>query len=174
MWATRRALGIALKHPFHMRQLCFERLVMFDKMTQGNFITSLPTKEELGKKLVFGKALWRGFLQPYFKLDLALRRQPIELAVRSMLLNDDFRFNQPLMLQRLERRINLAIARVPVAGNSAIKGLLNIVTGHGPGAQQTKDNRAQGVARVRRLFMIRIFSSQAATRHEAIRFLVGQ
>src|SRR5579885_1027705 len=86
--AARRALGVVLKHVFHMRQLRFKRLSMLQQVIQRDIIARLAAEEEFGEKLIFDKARWCRFLEPGRQFLLALGRQLIELAVGAMVLND--------------------------------------------------------------------------------------
>src|SRR6266849_7868757 len=106
-------------------------------MLQSYDIGCLTAEEEFGEKFVFSKAFWYRFLQPVCYLCIASLCQAVDLAVRTCSLHNHFDFYQPSLMQTLQRCIDLAITCIPVAGDSPVKGLFDIVAAHGTSPEQS-------------------------------------
>ena len=73
--------------------------------------------------------------------------QAIDFAIGARCLHDHLGLNQSRVAQVFQRRVYLAIACVPVARQSAVKRLLDIVASHGSRPQQAENDVAQAIAR---------------------------
>src|SRR5262249_14782524 len=71
----------------------------------------------------------------------------VDTAVGAPLLIDQLRTHQPTCCQRLQRRVDLATAGVPVSGQRAVEGAVDVVARHRARAQEAQHDRAQCVAR---------------------------
>src|SRR5260370_29347045 len=105
-------------------------------MLQSHEIGCLTAEEELGEKLVFRKAFRYRFLQPACDLCVTRFCQAVNLAVGAASLHNHFDFYQPGLVQVLEHCIDLAVTCIPIAGDSAVTGLFDIVATNGTSPEQ--------------------------------------
>src|SRR5260221_1212444 len=97
-------------------------------MLERHLVGSFTTEKEFCEKIIFGEALRHLFLQPAIQFSLARGGKAVNFAIGATFLFDYFGLNQSRTAQALQCSINLAIARVPIAGKGTIKGLLDILT----------------------------------------------
>src|SRR5579859_975692 len=126
--------------PFHISKLLEQTLSVLLQMLECDLVRNFAAKEKLGEKFIFREAFWYLFLQPLIEFALPPLCQTIDFAVGPRGLYNLFHFDESGLLQVFECCINLAIACVPVAGQGAIKGLLDVVAAHWSGPEQSQDN----------------------------------
>src|SRR5947209_6207793 len=115
-------------------------------MMKSDFIRRFATEEEFSEKIIFGEAFRNILLKPAIQFELSSLCQTIDLAIRTMLLNNHLGLDQAGIIETLQRGINLAVASIPVAGQGAVKCLFDIVAAHRSRAKQTENNIAERVA----------------------------
>src|SRR5258707_1584625 len=118
---------------------------MLFEMAQRHGIGGLAAEEQPGEKLVLGEAVWHRLPEPVIQLVAAMRGESVDAPIWPAFLKDQLGANEAARRQRLERRVDLAAAGVPIGGERAVEGALDIVARHGVRAQQAQEDVAQRV-----------------------------
>src|SRR2546421_9111703 len=144
--ATGGARRILLARPLHMLKLFEQAETVFQQMLEGYFVRGFTAEKEVGEKIIFGEAFGHILFQPAIEFGLSRGSKPVYFAIGPAFLHNYLRLDQSCIAQTLERGINLAVAGVPVTGQSPIKCLFDIVATHGSRAQQAQDDMAERIA----------------------------